>query len=196
MRAGRAGAIAGVVAPTARAGANCGAAATASAGAPTGRAGANCGAAETADDPQLGADGRDDGVGVEPHVGDPDGDPDENVAGSAAIARGFANGMTLLALEAAGAGVTDTEVATDDSGTRCGECERDPVGGGAASRGFGVSWGSISGGATRVSTEVASPTSYARGIRGIGVMAGREFRYDIHARQVQDKLQRAGSAAT
>jgi len=106
-----------------------------------------------------------------------------------AIARGLPNGITLFEVAGALATVADIGVAGADSwrgalADMTGAGEREADGPGAGSRGGrGVSDGKCIGaevGAeTRVSTEVASPTSCPRGIRGIGVTAGLDFRYAI-----------------
>ncbi len=117
----------------------------------------------------------------EPQLG-PDEAGCENVTGRAEIARGFANGMTLLAgagICGAGAGMcagaADIFGALADTADICCAGEREPVGAGGALRGFGAGsaeagttgltdgepgldiFGSL--GARRESTDVTSPIS-------------------------------------
>jgi hypothetical protein len=153
-------------------------------------------------------------LGLEPQVGAEE--PGcENVTGRAEIARGFANGMTLLALACAGrcAGATDSFGADADIADIWGAGERAPVGAGGALRGFGVTgcaaetigrtdgepgleiFGSL--GARRASTDVTSPISCGRGIRGTCATLGRDFRCCMKSRcTVQDNNQRERHAAS
>lgn len=137
----------------------------------------------------------------------------ENVTGRAEIARGFANGMTLLAGTGMCAGAADIFGPGADTADICGAGEREPVGAGGALRGFGAggvdgettgltdgepgrdSFGSL--GARRASTDVTSPISWGRGIRGTGATLGRDFRCCMKCRcTVQDANQRERRAAS
>jgi hypothetical protein len=154
-----------------------------------------------------------DAAALEPQVG-AEAPGCENVTGRAEIARGFVNGMTLFAwvgLAAAGSGAGAADVADilgagADTADIWGAGERPFVGAGGAMRGFGVtacaaetigltdgepgreSFGSL--GARRASTDVTSPISWGRGIRGTCAMLGRDFRCCMKSRcTVQDDNQ-------